>query len=138
MVKIAKYHFDLFTYTAFIEEIKRVSVEPSLLIHLKRLAKICGITMLRDGMDLLYCGGYFEKNEKAILEEVLKQEIKNVRPVVVGLLEATERGRSYFTSSIGSKDNNPYEELMKEARLSRDSDNSATLEMLKTIRKAKL
>lgn len=68
MIRIARYHFHLYTFTAFVEELKRAAenkeIELSLLVHLRRLALISGIAMVKNGIEYLYFGGYFLKTER--------------------------------------------------------------------------
>ena len=66
---------------------------------------------------------------------MLKEEVGRVRPVVVGLLEASERGDIHLTSSIGSTDKDPCSELMREARA---SDRRETKKLITGLRKPKL
>lgn len=61
-----------------------------------------------------------------------------VRPVVIGLLEATERGDNHLTSSIGDRHKDPYEEIMKQARAGQLIKKLKTEEFINQLKRPKL
>lgn len=63
-------------------------IELSVYAHMRHLARICGLRMLRDSCKELYFCKYFTSNEGELIESALKGELVHVRKTALSLIQA--------------------------------------------------
>ena len=80
-------------------------------------AKITGLRMLRDSCKELYFSKYFTGAEGELVEKAFKLEIGKARRVALSLIQALGHRDEFLFSTIGSQSEDPYESLMRHARL---------------------
>lgn len=73
--------------------------------------------MLRDSCKELYFSKYFTGTEGELIEKGFKLEISKVRKIALSLIQALGYRDEFLFSTIGSQFEDPYESLMKHARL---------------------
>ncbi len=114
-LQISKHHAERFIMESFITGIKESSsqLDTNAVGHLRTLAKIYGLKCLGSDMcDLFECG-YLGKEQGPLVEKALKENIKAIRPMALGLAEAVAPPDEFLLSAIGNKTTDPYETLME-------------------------
>lgn len=120
LIRASKFHCELFIYDSFRKELEKAKeneeIELTVYAHMKRLARICGLRMLRDSLKQLYFCNYFTGEEGELVEAALKSELIHIRKVAISLVQALGYRDEFLFSTIGSQNADPYESLMKHAR----------------------
>ena len=120
LIRAAKYHTELFIYETFVKQLEitkeKKEIELPVYMHMKRLARICGLRMLHDSYKELFFCKYFTGSEGELIKKALKTEINKTRKIVLALIQAIGYRDEFLFSTIGSQFEDPYESLIKQAK----------------------
>jgi len=120
LVESARAHMNVYTYKAFYDRINNEIKSPTLKSSLQRLCMLYGIQKLLEQplglMESQYCTArqftLLRKRKEILLEEI--------RPDVIGLVDAFAIPDNSLRSVLGQYDGNVYETLMQKVRESND------------------
>lgn len=120
LIEAARAHMSIFTYRSFYEKINNEAKSPALKVVLQRLCMLYGIEKL-----LLHPLGILESEYISPKQIVLLKEKKNVlmeqiRPDVLGLVDAFAYPDNTLKSALGLYDGNVYETLLQWVREKND------------------
>ena len=120
LVEAARAHTAVYTYKAFYDRINDEIKAPALKAVMRRLCTLYGIEIiLRHPLGLVE-SEYVAPKQFIILNKRKQALLQEIRPDVIGLVDAFSYPDNTLRSALGQYDGNPYETLLKWARESNE------------------
>jgi len=116
LLEAARAHTTVFTYQAFSDKINRDVKSPALKVVLQRLCTLYGVDKLLTHPLGLFESEFMTPKQVTLLGERKETLLEELRPDVIGIVDAFGYPDNTLRSALGVYDGNVYETLMKYVR----------------------
>jgi len=120
LIEAARAHMSVYTFKAFIEKINSEVQSPALKTVMTRLCILYGVQKLLENPIGLMESEYFSSKQITMLRQRKETLLEEIRPDVVGLVDAFAYPDNTLRSVLGVYDGNVYENMMKLVRESNE------------------